>query len=242
MANTTYKTLYGNVLFRLNTKEDGRALFAAKQAVNDAHKYIARVMDFEELKTLDTSGAATVASTKTYHLIDDWGLTRPKDLYTLRYMDTGSSRKLEYISPRELDEKIPYVESIGETKPKWYTRRGNNIDLIPIPSEAKSVYVYYSQWPLVLSSDSDTTSYENIDDVIVSLAADIAFTMLRKEEKKEYGEKVFENWPQRAREYLGLATREHNYTPDKTYIAQPFGTARTGFSGEPWKDPFIRGY
>ncbi|MCW7076426.1 MAG: hypothetical protein OCU18_03930 [Candidatus Syntrophoarchaeum sp.] len=241
MANTTYRTLYSKVLFRLGMGEDGRALFAAREAVNDAQKYIARVTDFEELKVLDTDNASTAAGTKTYHLTDDWGLTRPKDLITLRYMDEGSSGKLVALSARELDEKLPYVESIGETVPKWYTRRGNNIDLVPVPSEAKSIYIFYSQWPLVLSDDSDETSYENIDDVIVALASDIAATMVRKE-TQEYGTKLLENWPQRAREYLGLAVREHNYKPDMTYIAQPFGTGNTGFSGEPWKDPFVKGW
>lgn len=241
MANTSFKTLYSDVMFRLNLGEDGRALYAAKKAVNDAHKYIARVKDFDELMVNDTSNAVTVASTKTYHIVDDWGLTRPKDLFSLRYMNEGSSRKLMYLTPKELDEKLPYVEGVGETNPMWYTVRGSNVELIPIPNAAKSVYIYYSQWPLTLTDDTDLTSYEQIDDVIVALASDIALDILRSE-KKGYGEKVIGDWPQKAKEYLGLAVREKSYRPDRKLVAQPFGSTPNGFFGEPWKDPFIKEY
>ena len=229
---TTYKELYGKVLFRLNRGEDGRALIAAKEAVNDAHKAIARVQDFDELKVLDTTNAATVASTKTYHLVDDWGLTRPKDLFTLRYMDDSSSRKLVYLTARELDNKIPYVEGIGEQRPKYYTRRGLSVELIPVPEEAKSIYVYYSQWPLPLSDDTDQTSYEMLDDVIIALATDMALAAL---------EGTYTDWTTRAREYLSSSVGETRSRPDHEWVAAPFSTERV-FTGEPWKDPFVKEY
>ena len=231
MSNTTYEELYRRVLLRFDDAE-GRTLLAAKEAINTVHKAIARVQDFDELMVLDTTNALTVASTKTYHLVDDWGLTRPKDLFTLRYMDASSSRKLTRLTTRELDEKIPYVESLGEQKPRWYLRRGNSIELIPIPEEAKNVYIYYSQWPLPLSADSDETSYEDLDDTIIALAAEITGAIL---------ENIYIDCDIRAKAYLNSAIADHRSRPDMTWIARPFSTA-PGVTGEPWKDPFIKQY
>ena len=233
MANTTYQELYQRVLLRLgNLASDGRALLAAKEAVNTAHKAIARVQDFDELLVLDTTNAATVASTKTYHLEDDWGLTRPKDLLTVRYMDGNNSRKLTRLTARELDEKIPYVEGLGEQKPRWYIRRGNSVELIPVPDEAKDVYVYYSQWPKVLTEDSDTTSYSDLDDVIIALGTEIALAVL---------EGTHADWDARARAYLASAVKDNRSRPDRTWVARPFEVA-PGVTGEPWKDPFVKSY
>ena len=230
--STTYKTLYQKVLLRLNS-EDGRALLAAKEGVNDAQKVIVRIEDFDELKVLDTSGTpVTVASTKTYHLVDDWSLTRPKDIISLRYMDGTSSRKLEYIAPRRLDKFLPYPEQSGDQRPVGYTRRGLNLELIPVPEEAKSIYVYYTQWPLVLTADADEMQLpDDVEDVVVGLATEIANAIV---------EGVTEtNWTPRARAMLAGAVTEEAYKPDHEYIARPFNP-RAEPIGEYWKDPFIK--
>ena len=231
MSNTTYEEFYRKVLLRFEDME-GRVLIAAKEAINTAHKAIARVQDFDELKVLDTTNALTAPSTKSYHLIDDWNLTRPKDIFTLRYMDEGSSRKLTRLTTRELDEKIPYVEGMGERRPKWYLRRGNKIELIPIPEEAKSMYIYYSQWPLPLSADSDETSYEDLDDIIIALSAEITSAIL---------ENAYTDWNIRAKAYLNSAITDHMSRPDMNWVARPFSTSQ-GLTGEPWKDPFVKQY
>lgn len=229
---TTYKELYQKVLLRLEST-DGKALLASKESINDAQKVIARVQDFDELKVLDTSNALTVASTKTYHLTDDWGLTRPKDLYYLKYMDEGSSRKLTYVPPRTVAESLPYEEILGEEKPKWYARRGNNIDLIPIPSEAKSIYIYYSQWPTILDSDTDETDYVDIDDVIIALGTEMADAILQGV--------TGTNWSGRAGALLKGSVMEDAYRPDQDYYAQPFRASRESAPlGEYWKMPFVK--
>lgn len=228
---TTYKELYSRVLLRLDT-QDGRALLASKEAVNSAHRAIARVQDFEELVVLDTTSADTVASTKTYHLVDDLGLTNPKDIYYIKYMDEGSSRKLTYKTPRWVAENWPYEEIFGEQKPQYYTRRGKYIDIIPVPDEAKDLYIYYSQWPTTLSADTDQTSYEDIDDIIIDLAAEIAADILRSSHGQQY--EVL------AKQMLGISIREERHNPDADPVASPFNPQGDTVVGEYWKQPFVR--
>jgi hypothetical protein len=233
---TTYETLYTKVLLRLPQPEQGKSLLAAKEGVNTAQKIIARVQDFDELVTTDTTNAATVASTKTYHLVDDWSLTRPKDILSLRLMDETNSRKLSYYSPRELDEIIPYVEQLGEQRSALYTQRGEYVDLLPIPDDAYDLYVMYSQWPLELSGDTDETSYSEIDDVIIHLATVVAKDILDVTPKN-----TRVGYDTLAKELLNLAVKEENSRPDQFRKAKPFNPyGERQLFGEWWKHPHIR--
>ena len=227
----TYLRLYQKVLLRIN-QSDGRALMAVKDAINEAHKYIARAHDFDELVTLDTANAVTVANQKTYNIPSNWALTRCKDILSARLMDTTNSRKLQYVPPRTLDEYNPYPEGSGTERPKWYTVRGKNIDLIPIPSNAYSVYIMHTQWPLELANDTDESSYDDeLEDVIVALTVYIANGILSGGSLGSY--------TQRAKELLGMGKSEDVERPDRTFVARPFGPSEMPY-GEYWKDPFVK--
>lgn len=227
---TTYEELYSRVLLRLD-RSDGKALLAAKESINTAQKVIARVQDFDELITTDTANAACVANQANYHVEDDWGLTRPKDILSVRLMDESSSRKLIWKSPRQLDEVIPYPDQIGTMHPEVYTQRGRYVELIPRPDSNYSCYIMHSQWPLTLANDADQTSYEDIDDVIIELGAAIADDILNQRKVNREG---------LARELLAGATREEMTRPDQIRRARPFQPGGARVVGEYWKQPHWR--
>ena len=232
MANTTFGELKRLVLQRLAPRSDGQTLLAVEQAINEAQKNIARVKDFDELIVLDVTHAFTVASQKLYHITTDLALVRPKDIYTIRYMDEVNSRKLEYVSPRKIDERIPYTETFTTGRPKWYTRRGMYLELFRIPDAAKPLYILHSQWPAVLSSDTSETPYLYLDDVIVTLAADIALSIIE--------EGVVGSWFERAKQLLGIVLKEDETRPDIFYVAQPFSARERRVLGSYWLNPFIK--
>lgn len=227
---TTFKELYQRVFLRLD-KVDGKALLAAKEAINDAQYAMCRVSEFDDLKSLKTD-CMTVAGQMDYNLGSDWALTRPKDIYTLRYMDQSSSRKLTYISPSELDDKLPYPDQLGSQAPKWYTRRGDDISLIPIPNEANPVYVYYSKWPYrMLYDESECDFNSGLDDVIIGLGTEIAKAILEGSSRTDWGDI--------ARGLLFGSSVDNSYRPDNIIIHRPFQPGAQTF-GEYWKDPFIK--
>ena len=232
---TTYKTLYQQVLLRLNSP-DGRALIAAKTAINEAQKNIARAQDFDELIINDTANANTVANQSSYHPANDWLLTRPKDVLSIRLIDQSNSRKLTWVPPREFEDKIPYPEILGTGYANWYTKQGSNYVLIPAPSNIWPLYIRHTQWPLNLANDTDETQYENIDDVIIGLATDIAQAILE--------DVSIPDWAPRARQYLESASIEQESRPDRVFVAQPFNPLGSGAgisNGEYWNDPFYKG-
>lgn len=232
---STFAELKRQVQLRLGDNISGKTVLAIEQAINDAQMAIASIRDFDELITLDTTHALTVDGTKSYHITTDLLLVRPKDIYSIRYMDTDLSRKLIYVSPRELDEKIPYTEIVGEGRPTYYTRRGMYIELFRIPDVAKSLYIQHSQWPALLSADTDETPFINIDPVIVSLSTDIAQAILEGVGGGQTG------WAQRAQQLLGMALKEDAERPDRTFVAQPFNPSGAGPVGEYWDNPFYKG-
>lgn len=228
---STFGELKRQVMLRLD-RPGGRTTLIVEQAINDTLRLICSIKDFDELMILDTSNAFTVAQQKSYHIVNDLALTRPKDIYTIRYMDTSNSEKLEYVPLRELDQRVPYTEMSGYGSPSYYTRRGMYIELYRIPDEVKPLYIQYSQWPEQLVYNSDECPFINMDPTIVTLATDMASSMMDGASTT--------SWAQKAMEMLNITTREDETRPDKTFIARGFepGLARVG---EYWKDPFYKG-
>jgi len=228
---TTYGELIRRVLLNLQPRTDGIARIAVEQAINDAQKVIACVKDFDELMVLDTTNAATVDGTKLYHITDDLSLVRPKDIYSIRLMDEAESRKLEFVPYRSLDSRVPYTELVGEGKSKYYTIRGEYIELFAIPDDAYNLYIQHSQWPTVLEDKTDETDYSNIDYVIVALATDMAIASL---------EGGSNDWLTRANQLLGFAKREDDERPDQARFAQPFRATNPLPPGSYWLNPWVK--
>lgn len=244
---TTYETLYSKVLLRLPTT-DGIALLAAKEAVNTAHRVIARIQDFDELIVTRPiveggSSAVTTAGVKAYHIETDLGLTNPKDILSVRLMDEERSRKLEYRSPREVDEVLPYTDVLADDRSVIYTQRGNYLELIPTPDAIYALHIMYSQWPLTLSDDDDETSYTDIDDVIVTLAAVIAKDIInqKKDETGTYMAASAKKHEEFAQALLTGSLKEDRDHPDHRRVARPFNPhGGTLTPGQWWLNPFIR--
>jgi hypothetical protein len=228
---TTYGELIRRVMLNLQPRADGITRLAVEQAINDAHKVIACVKDFDDLMVLDVTHAATVADTKLYHVETNFLLVRPKDIYSIRLMDDADSRKLTYVSFRDLDKYVPYTEITGTGRPTYYTVRGNSVELYPIPDAIYNLYIQHSQWPPLLVEVTDETCYVNIDFVITSLATDMALTSL---------DGGSGDWLSRATQLLGMASSEDEVRPDEFHVAQPFSPTRVTYTGSYWLNPWIK--
>ena len=230
MSNTTFQELKRKVFLGF-PRTDGEALIAVESAINDALRAIASVKDFDELIITDITNALTVDGQKTYNWIDDWALTRPKKIYSIRLMSTTLSRKLTYIPPSNLDRILPYAETLSEAKTTHYTPAGEgSFELLPIPDAAYNLYIRYSQWPSTLIEETDQTPYANLDSATIFLAKDIANAYLSGE---------YLDFSTRAAGYLSMGVKEEDRQPDHRRIAQPFSTQEV-VVGEYWKNPFVR--
>jgi hypothetical protein len=201
--------------------------------INWGQHRIARYYSFDELNALIES-ATTVASTKRYPLItgtNNLGLTRPKDITTVRLIDDHNSTKLERWSIRKFDAQYPYPENYAEQRPSIYIRWNNNIDLFRIPDDAYTLHIRYPQWPQDLATDGQTPDFEYKDQLIITAAILEGYLHFEEYESASSWFKTF----------MGLlgehikAVGNVDWSPD----AEPFSTNPGGYtSGEPWLDPY----
>lgn len=214
-------------------RTDGEAILAIQQSINDSIQAIAALEEASSLLVTTETAADTVDGTKSYTLTT-LGLTRPKNIYSIRLEDTTNSRKLKYVNPQHLDEEIPYPEGQSEGKPLWYTQFGDTIELFPIPDAAYDIWIRYSQWPVALADGTDESPYgAEWDYIIVFLAKDIANAYLN-------GEYIVAT--DRAAQYLKLGMKAAREKPDSKMVARPFNAAGDSkVIGNYYEDPFIKG-
>ena len=201
--------------------------------LNWGQQRMARFHSFHELNATYES-AATVDGVKRYPLVtgtNNLGLTRPKDIQSIRLIDGENSRKLERWSDRKFDKWYPRPENFSEGRPYIYIRYGNNVEMFRIPDAAYDLYIRYPQWATTLSSSSQVSDFENKDQLLVT--SGILEGYLHFEEYTDA-----QTWYQR---FLGqLSDAVHvegdvDWEPD----AEEFSRMPGGYrSGEPWLDPY----
>lgn len=209
----------------------GEEVLIIKQAVNDAIYTLAEMGDFPELFVKDETTAATVADTKSYHLIDDFGLTRPKSIFSILLISNGDSRKLIPKTPTELDLLAPYPENVTTGIPSYYAIRGMYVELYRIPDDAYDLTINYQQWPAELTADSDESPFSHLDQQTIFLAKDIANAYMGGE---------YVDFRQKAKEYLGLGLRNTLDRRDEVMCAKPFEAIQRHITGEYWNNPFVK--
>lgn len=201
--------------------------------LNWGQQRIARFYNFHELNTY-TESAATVASTSRYPLVtgtNNLGLTRPKDIQSIRLIDGENSRILVRKSPRWFDQKFPLITNYADGRPHIYIRWGNDIELFRRPDAVYTLYIRYPQWATPLTAGSTASDFENKDQLLICAA--ILEGYLHFEEYKDA-----EVWTAK---FLGLlqdavhAEGDIDWEPE----ASAMSSAPGGYtSGEPWIDPY----
>lgn len=224
---STFLSLQRRGLLRLE-RADGLAYLAIKEGINQARRTLAMVEDFEELQDRSTT-AESVEDQKSYSAATDWLLTRCKDILGIVVVDGTSSQRLDYKSRSWIDEKYPYPEGLSTAKPRYYTKRGTDYELLLIPNDDYTLYIDYTQWPLELSDDDDENELTAQEDVIILLAADIAQAILNKE--------AVTNWTSRAQALLKGTTLDQRDRPDRRWVAQPFRATAGGSNDDYWLNP-----
>lgn len=205
--------------------------------LNWAQKRIARIYSFPELNVNKESGCATVTSLKRYPMESgtaNLGLTRVKDVHSIRLIDGENSRTLIRWSQRKFDKWYPRPENYATARPNIYIRWGNSLELFRIPNDAYTLNIRYSQWPQDFSTGSQVSDYLNKDQLITMMG--IFETYLALEEYTDAG--VYKaRVSGLLKDAIGTEA-DIDWEPE----AEPH-MARPGYSsGQPWIDPFGDAY
>ena len=199
--------------------------------LNWAQKRIARFYSFHELDILLIT-ATTIADVKRYPLTtgtNSLGLTRPKDISSLRLIDGAYSHKIVRWSTRKFDTKYPYPEQYSTARPNIYIRDGNYLELFKVPDAVYTLHIRYPQWAVDFTSGTQTSSFENKDQLLVTAGTFETYFAL-----EEYNDAKI--WYAR---FLGQLTDAVRATGDIDWEPQASPHDAEGYSsGTPWTDPY----
>ena len=176
--------------------------------INQSQRGIARLHTFSEMyKTEET---VTVASQKHYTYPE-----RMKNIFSIRLIDNGSSRKLIRVDSRRFDDLVPYPENLSEARSTHYIDFGTYFEVYPIPDAIYSLYMRISKFPKALTADSDESDLDEKDDIIIAGANGYGMEELRELDDATY-------WFKRFRELLNEAIKGDHTPGDWTSGAAPF--------------------
>lgn len=77
--------------------------------------------------------------------------------------------------------------------PKYFSRQGNILHTYPTPIASTTLYVYYKQYPSLLSNAGDTLSFDNYDSFIVPTAIKLVWAFQEEPEAVDVLAKVGES-------------------------------------------------
>jgi hypothetical protein len=163
--------------------------------LNDAQKHIVRdIVGLVGRDVKDITSLLLVSDQLSYSITS----ITPKVAHILKlfYYDatTGSeeTRELDYLALDEFDRAFPRPDVVDANKPGSWTRRGNAIEVIPIPSSSysddanKVLRINYTAYAPDLSGASDTSELsimEDADEGLLYYATSKAWEMIGKEDK-----------------------------------------------------------
>ena len=185
---------------------------------------------WQDLKSTDTSNA-TVASTKEYDIVTDWGFTNLRHIHAIDLIDGTNSRKLVYVPTRRLDERRPYPEAYSDYKSWGYTRWGSKIELIDVPDDAYTLKIRYSDWITQFTDDADTCDIDNIDDLLLAATVAWGYASIEDEDSALKWAKIAEMSFQDA---IAVEKAEPDYEP--VMVGHIMGDA---YNVQYWASPFV---
>jgi hypothetical protein len=157
----------------------------------------------------------------------------PRDIRSIRIIEDSRSRKLQYMTPRQFDEFIPYPEWYSEYTPSVYTSYRNTIEIWRIPEKQYPVQLRYVAWATAFSSNSDVASdFDHKDDILIAMATAWAFNTLGEHDKAS-------RWYNTANYNIRKAMEEEIAKDTDSTVKHPdnIGIGH----GKYWANPFIKG-
>jgi hypothetical protein len=201
--------------------------------INMAQTRITRLRDFDELRGLTTINTVVTADPAADKIISLSSLGRYRKIYSIRlYADNVQSRKLKKVLSKKWDTYIPEPEYYSRGAPEAYTLWGKDqMELWRVPDIVYTMHIRYSRWPVTVTDLLDGTNLdlENVDDLVIHLAASYLFMSFGNLEKSNDYYRI----------YAALAKEAFNVQEDEFDLVQSNAPENfrvsTGVN-----DPFVR--
>ena len=204
-------------------------------ALNIAQDQLARMHDFEEMKTTTSfnipfTGDTSVDRFVTFASIGASGID-PREIYSWRGLDDAESRKLTNVTARKLDELVPDPDFYDARIPRNYVVWAKQFELWPAPDKQYPTILRSLNWPTKFDDTAPTavSDLDRKDDMLIWLALSWIFHSMG-----EYD---------RAQKFFGFVTNQMKTAIKEDLTRPDLHLAPGGVRpprDTPWADPFVR--
>jgi len=231
MGTLTYNELAGEIKDNHGNRNDltdarlVRALNICQQRIGRAHRWQELEVLYE--KSITNSGSD-----------DDKFIQMPvefRDFYSVRVINGTMSAKLEFVSFRVWDRRIPAPQARARYQPSLYTYWRQMLEIWPLPDTTYLLRARGIEWPTKFDGETNSTQVSQLqekDDMLVALTTSYLFHKFGDRKKASAW------WGQYAN-MLNAAIGEERENPDALHLPHQ-GVTGTPMSTEPWRDPFTR--
>lgn len=205
------------------------------RVINLAQERVSRHRTFEETWVAESFSFpfTTTPANDKFMAFSTLTNSNPKEIISLRLIDSLSSRKVSYRSPRQWDSLVPATEELTLNRPLFYTVWSDQFEWYPVPDKSYSGILRMSVWPTALSADGDKSLLDHKDDILINMSAS---WLMHSEGRDADGKKFFNI----AKDMLRDAVIEESDRPDADLVPEVTVHAGNTFLGSYWADPFIR--
>ena len=114
-----------------------------------------------------TSGTGTGTHTITAYRERLAKPTKCKYIQSIRLIDGSMSRKLEPVTPNDIDLAVPFGAGNSVGRPSHYVEWADWIQLNKIPDATYVIKIRYTKWQDAFDEDADTAEVTGIDNMII---------------------------------------------------------------------------
>jgi len=198
----------------------------ATRWLNRAQIRVARMHDL--IWTEQTS--ASVADQQRYSFD-----SRLRSVQSMRLEDGTNSRRLTLVIPSKLDSYFPKPDTQTTGKSSIYVpfENTNTFELFPIPDAAYVLRIRCSLYPTTLTTASQTSDYNYLDDVLIAYATMYGYQWLQEMNDSKFWKAIGDG------ELKAQIAAEVSRFPDWVQTREGFTAGSTGYIGEYYKDPLI---
>ena len=227
---STYGTIRPEIERITGNRVDSDSQAVVKAMTTHALRILARGREWPELQTSVT--LTTVAGTSSYSYTTI-GFTRLHKIYNVTLLASDEKRPIAYYTPARWDKEIlPLTSASATGRPTVYTDWGRSIEFFRTPDSAYRIKFRYYQYPQPIVDDTTNIDLEDVDDIVVFLAAGLSFAAWEQFQEAAQWLRLSEMLA-RARD-IDITSVFNFQAADVRKMAESVGTSVY------WKDPFER--
>lgn len=224
---STYSTLETTMLNFMGNPVDSDSTKAMLMAsFNWFQNILSLRADWEELETYATKNLTE--GVYSYHLLNDWSLNDLRKIYSIKLYDgTRFYSPMPFVTPLKWDGNFATTIHYANSKPSFYSRRGNYIMFDCKADSDLSVEIWYYKYPSPITGTGSVVEFNSsMDPALCAMTVGMTWLGLEEQENAKkwlaIGSGMFKDFSIDIKTVIDLKAFSSVSSPVKDYWSDPF--------------------